>query len=91
MNRILKQLKIIVYICLLIFLTSCNRFIWNESVLSPIKKTSMFIVSDTYSDTINYYEVIDINNHKSMLNFINKKWFTDTIKYKIGDTLTFKK
>jgi len=26
-----------------------------------------------------------------MLNFINKKWFTDTIKYKIGDTLTFKK
>ena len=57
----------------------------------PVQRVSKFVISEVYFDGINYYQVIDINNIGTRLNRIDRQWFTDTVIYKIGDTLSFKK
>ncbi len=76
---------IILFIILLIIISSCSK------PTLPVRNTSKFIITDVYFDTINYYQVIDINNKGTRLNRIDGQWFTDTAIYKIGDPVTFKK
>lgn len=68
-----------------IFLISCAK----PSL--PVKRTSKFVITEIYFDSINYYQVIDINNIGTRLNRVDGQWFTDTIKHNLWDTLSFKK
>ncbi len=68
-----------------IFLISCSK------PTLPVQRVSKFVISDVHFDSINYYQVIDINQIGTRLNRIDRQWFTDTVIYKIGDTISFKK
>ncbi len=81
-----RSTNIIVWISLfiLILLTACSK------PTLPVRPISKFVITDIHIDSINYYQVTDINNIGTRLNRIDGQWFTDTIKHKLWDTLTYR-
>ena len=70
---------------LVVFLIACSK------PTLPVKRTSKFVITEVYFDSINYYQIIDINNIGTRLNRVDGQWFTDTVKHKLWDTLNFNK
>ena len=77
------------YITKLALIVSIFTLISCSKPTLPVHRMSKFVITDVHFDSINYYQIIDINNIGTRLNRIDGQWFTDSAKHNLYDTLKF--